>query len=183
MHTFIRVDRERSGSHFNRAFNAECVEFSIRIKDPNDVETVPYVNLYEWRLHVFEELLEWGTRRAEPHHFVGIIIGIPDAVNTRSIGLDFRPISSLSAEILADLLQNVMQSNDEFGANNRIEITMTIVRIPSGGAMVKLNKLNTDTSYVSNHAVLLYKMVTLLSRKIKNVWHDHLFWVKRWPII
>lgn len=138
--TFIRVDRERS--HFNRAFNAECVEFVIRIKDPNDVETVPYVNLYEWHLHVFEEMLEWGIRRAEPHHFVGIKIGIPDAVNTRSIGLDFRPISSLSAEILADLLQNVMQSNDEFGANSRIEINMTIVRIPSGGAMVKLNKLN-----------------------------------------
>lgn len=70
--TFIRVDRERS--HFNRTFNAECVEFVIRIKDPNDVETVPYVNLYEWHLHVFEEMLEWGIRRAEPHHFVGIKI-------------------------------------------------------------------------------------------------------------
>lgn len=44
--------------------------------------------------------------------------------------------------MLTDLLQNVLQSYDEFTVSSRLEITMTIVHVPSGGALVKLNKLN-----------------------------------------
>lgn len=141
--TFIRVYRERS--HFNRYYDAVCNEYIVRIKDPNDDEVpVPYTNIYEWLTMTFDELIEWGIKNNDKHHMVGVKIRIPDMQNIRPIGLDFRPISSLSGEMLADLLQNVMQSNDEFSVTSRIEIAMTIVRIPSGGgsAIVKLSRLS-----------------------------------------
>lgn len=119
---------------------------------------VPFTNIFEWLTMTFDELIEWGTRNSEPHHMVGIKISIPDVENTRSIGMDFRPISSLSGEMLADLLYITMQSNDEFSATSRIEIAMTIVRVPRGGALVKLAKLNkTNVLHVKARCILTPK--------------------------
>lgn len=136
--TFIQVERERT--HFNRFFNANCVEYHVLIKDPDAVD-VPFTTIDEWFLNVFAELLEFGLRHAEPWHYVGVRISISD-LETRPIGLSFRPIHSLTSEMIVDVLTGVIQSNDDFGIASRLEVSMTIVRVPDGGRPTPLHKLN-----------------------------------------
>lgn len=137
--TFIRVVRERS--HRNSFFNANCVEYQIQIRDPDSVD-VPFTTIDEWYLSVFEEILEFGLAHAEPWHYVGIRVSIPDLENTRAIGISFRPIHSLTSEMVVDMLAGVIQSNESFGIASRIEISMTVVQVPNAGRPIPLHKLN-----------------------------------------
>lgn len=69
-----------------------------------------------------------------PHYLVGIKISVVSGENTGPIGLSFRPMSEMSAEMVSDLLFAVAQSNAVFSVTEQLELSATIVEISSGGA-------------------------------------------------
>lgn len=136
--TFIRVDRIRS--HHNRFFNSNSMEYRIQIHDPDLVE-VPFTTIEEWYTNVFDEVLEFAVKHFEPWYYIGMRVSIEDLETTRPIGISFRPIHSLTTEMLVDTLSGVIQSNEEFGIASRLEIAVTVVNVPDGGAPTPLRRL------------------------------------------
>lgn len=154
-----RIVVDRKTETHNERFNAKTVNYVEHIKKQKDelssaalpksvndgATASENTNVNHWMRESFQEILDFGIRNTEPHHYVGIKINVPDAENTKPIGLSYRPVNSLSSEILVDLMENVIQSNDVFDITERLEISMQIIEIPSGsGAGVRLNSLSEE---------------------------------------
>lgn len=107
----------------------------------------------------------------KPHYYVGLKINVSDSENTKPIGLSFRPINSISSELLVDLMENVIQSNDVFDIYEQLEISMQIIEVPSGSGQ------NLPLNYLSEENVLKHKKATFCQRTqstmTQNVYRDH----------
>lgn len=110
----------------------------------------------------FEELLSMleNDYKVLPHEQIGLKISIPSIEHTKTAGLSFRPMSSLSAKIIIDLLASVMQSNSNFTNKDIIEVTTTIVRIPSGGGKKTVSRIRPKR--LSDDEILKFKNKSLI---------------------
>lgn len=77
------------------------------------------------------------TRNAKPDDIIGIKIEIEND-SSKPIGLSFRPVNELAAEMILDLLDSVSQSNSVYSVTDRLIITVTIIALPDGGANLNL---------------------------------------------
>lgn len=129
----------------NTRFNAKTVNYTVRMKEKNNgAATSVDTNANQWLRESFQEILDFGFRNTKPHYYVGIKINVPDARNAKPIGLSYRPINSISSEILTDLMENVIQSNDVFDISEQLEISLQVIEVPSGGSFVHLNSLSEE---------------------------------------
>lgn len=172
---------ERTHVSNNKQFNAESVEYIVRIRsdddddnkkndvkadDHNKVTTEEELwendderNVNKWMNNAFQEIIDYGLHKSntKPNAYVGIKISVPDSdKNVKPIGLSYRPIKSISSEILVDVLQNVIQSNDVFDVRSRLEISMTIIDVPSGGNHVPLKILNENNIFKHKRNSIIY---------------------------
>lgn len=113
------------------------------------------IDPHQWMHDSFQEIIDFGTRNAQPHHYIGIKINVPDSENTHAIGMSFRPINSVSSEILVDIIQSVIQSNSVFDVSHRLEIAMTIIETPAGGNFVRATSLNEKNIFKHKRASIL----------------------------
>lgn len=129
----------------NKKFNTKKVALKIRIKRTKRTQQTPE-DVYQWYIKCFDEVLTSVTKEFLANDYIGVKIGILGDKTIDPIGLSFREISSLSGEIITDLLTLVQQSNDSFSDSNLLNIDFTIVKTPSGsgGKRVLLRKLNSN---------------------------------------
>lgn len=102
------------------------------------------MNSLDWIENSFQEMLDWITKKFPTNYLIGMRIAVIDSASSKPIGISYRPINSLSAIMISDVLNSVIQSNDLFDIKSRIEVNSTIIALQSGGGIVPLKILNED---------------------------------------
>lgn len=130
----------------NKKYNTQKVQLQVRIKRAIKKKQQTPDDVYRWYIKCFDEILKSVTREFNDNDYIGVKIGITGDKTIEPIGLSFRLISSLSGEIITDLLTLIQQSNDSFNHSDSLGIEFTIIKTPSGtgGQRVLLRKLNSN---------------------------------------
>lgn len=131
----------------SKKFNTEKIHLSVRIKQKEEsTAETSSEDIYQWYTQCFEEILKPIKGEFTPNDYIGIKIGIAGDNHTNPVGLAFRELSSLSAEIITDLLTLIQQSNESFNDQDLLNIEITIIKTPSGsgGQRVLLRRLNAN---------------------------------------
>lgn len=98
----------------------------------------------------FGSMLTIVTANANSDDIIGIKIEVAND-NSRPIGLHYRPVNQLSAEMILDLLNSVSQSNSLYSVTDLLIITVQIISLPNGGAIVNLSHCS-DTQVLQRKA-------------------------------
>lgn len=119
------VERKESKQ---QKFNATKIQIKFRIKEKHNLETRE--DIYKWFNKCFDEVLQPVAEEFSSKDQVGLKIGIHGKMQSNPIGIGFRDISSLSGEIITDLLTMVQQSNDCFNSSDDLDIELTVIKVP-----------------------------------------------------
>lgn len=112
----------------NHRFNCSSVKLKLALKP-----TPPDQELKEWLKDTFTEIIEEIGKDVLPHHYIGLVMN-NERFALQPLYVSFRLFSQLSAEVIMDVVLNVLQSNETFMANEDIEIICTQVITPQGSS-------------------------------------------------
>lgn len=156
------VSRHEAAS---KKFNTKKIHLIVRIKQKDTTTTsdMSSEDIYQWYIQCFTEILKPINDEFSPYDYIGVKIGIVSDNHTNPIGLAFRELSSLSAEIITDLLTLTQQPNDSFNDQDSLNIELTIIKTPSGsgGQRVLLRRLNASN-------LMKHKSKSLIVPKLKG---------------
>lgn len=126
MERSIRVISRRES--YNAKFNAKQINLTVQLLDNSEIGD--NVNFFDWYISWFDQLISLVTNEFSPRDYIGMKISVSDddASKSKAIGLPLREIETLSGEIIADLLSNVMQSNESYSHADKLDIEATIIR-------------------------------------------------------
>jgi len=79
---------------------------------------------------------------------MGIKINTLAGDNRGPIGLGFRPPNTINGEMLLDLMFSVAQSNASYSIEDTLEISITTLKPPYGGAIGRLS-----IKYLRDHEI------------------------------
>lgn len=91
----------------------------------------------------FCEILEYAKKNMNPRDSIGIKINVVNDNGINPVGLGFSESSEISADMLTDLIYSVSQSNSQFSVTDNLEISVTVITPPGGGARVGI-KMKSD---------------------------------------
>lgn len=125
-HTFRIIDeRERQ----YRNFDLLAREITVQIDPPQ-----PQDNPYEWLRDVFTALTDHLLDDTiAPHDRVGFTLHSPARVRQRPIGFSVRRRDQFSVDVLLQLLERCIQSNEQFLITGPLRVVFLHVRVPMGG--------------------------------------------------
>lgn len=147
---------------FNRKFRVDTTEYIIKIKEYEDAV---FGDVRERYNAIFEEIINsFINTKTDVNSKIGLKLRIPNIPNAKPIGLSLRSPDTLSAQIVTDLISNVMQSNTSFSAADELEIVVQIIQLPSGGAVKRLLIKN-----MSSHDILKYKTRSIINVEADDV--------------
>lgn len=112
----------------NTRYKVKTKEYTIKI-DPEDVYL--YLSVLHWYIAVFQEVLDIVTVNCHADFKIGIKIGIPAENNCPPICIPFTTCGQLSGLVLANALEDVLQSNNKWESNVLI-ISATILHVRFG---------------------------------------------------
>lgn len=126
---FVIVERKRST--FNRKYKINSTEFTCRF---NEKSVVFFNSFDEWYLECFKNILLVAKEDARPHHLVGLSVSVEGLEKSAPIGIHYTRADQLSAEMIIDILNSVIQSNESFSDGARLRIGASILHTQIGGS-------------------------------------------------
>lgn len=140
------IDVKNIRSVFNRRFNMESIEFELTFKESTFNEESESILPFEKYHRCFEELLNYirNELSAQPRDHVGIKFNIPSLTEVVPFGLRFLELREISAEMIADLLLSVQQSNSVFLVTDWLEIVVTVIHNLNIAGRVHISRLQLD---------------------------------------
>ncbi|XP_055389326.1 uncharacterized protein LOC129618545 [Condylostylus longicornis] len=129
---------------FNKKFGVITKEITFKFKDFDDEKE----SLFDHLNKCFKKIIMIVTQGRDKQDLIGLKIAIPSMENTKPIGLSFRKIETLDSNSILDLFSSVSQSNTNYMVTDLLEISATIVQVPSGKgrrSIVDKGKTNDNT--------------------------------------
>lgn len=116
---------------YSRKFRVDTVQYSLKFH-PNGL--LFFKDFESWYRHCFDNVLLLVKESAMPHYKVGIRIDLPSVENTLPVYVPFMRCDQLSADMIMNVIENVIQSNQAFEDSEKFIVQATILKIINAGA-------------------------------------------------
>ena len=161
MASYKIIDRTQRKS---RIFRTDAIQLTVKFEDLPTQQLTPNQLLERLRRH-FEELLDDVLRDSTENTRVRMALQSPQLA--REIYVPFHPAEEMTADLILEEIEKVIQSNENFTLDEEVQVKFIITELPGGGyEMKKEDQLQLDSLRISNFPLWLKKKRSIIT--IKN---------------